>query len=76
MTSGNIDKINKKFIRYATNDNIPGLTTFLFSENSSEQINIGEISKGAGLSINNDTLFEIGSLTKPIIASLYSIFES
>ena len=76
MTSGNIDKINQKFARYATNDNISGLTTFLFSETTFEQINIGEISTGAGLSINNDTLFEIGSLTKPIIASLYSIFES
>jgi serine-type D-Ala-D-Ala carboxypeptidase/endopeptidase len=71
-----IEKINKKFVRYVKNDNIPGLTTFLFSANSAEQINIGEISKGTGPGINNDTLFEIGSLTKPIIASLYSILES
>lgn len=76
MTPGNIEKINKKFARYVKKDNIPGLTTFLFSESNSEQINIGKISKDSGQSINNDTLFEIGSLTKPIIASLYSILES
>ncbi len=76
MTPGNIEKINKKFTRYTTNDKIPGLTTFIFSEKNPAQINIGDISKETGSGINNDTLFEIGSLTKPIIASLYSILET
>lgn len=76
MAPGNIDKIKKKFVKCVANDKIYGFTTFIISEKRSEQINIGEVTKNSGQNINNETLFEIGSLTKPIIASLYSIFES
>lgn len=76
LTAEKSKRICEKFKRNASSDKIVGMTFNLLSENADEQVCIGETSKNSNRSINNDTLFEIGSLTKPIIASLYSIFES
>ncbi len=67
------DKIIKAFINYAQRDRIKGLHIAYYAKDTLHQYNHGYLNENQEQLINNETLFEIGSITKPIIAVLYSI---
>ena len=69
------DKILKSFIKYAKKDKIVGLHISYYNNGNFNQFNYGHTNKNETELVNNKTLFEIGSITKPIIATIYSILQ-
>lgn len=67
------DKVLQSLTKYAQKDQIIGLHISYYNKGELSQFNHGYINNKKTEMVNNQTLFELGSLTKPIIATLYSL---
>ncbi len=76
MTADNLKKIREKFKKYAGADKLCGFSAFLIAGDAIEQFCGGTLSLDNGELVNNETLFETGSLSKPITASLFAVLEA
>lgn len=69
------NKVFNSLDNYAKKDKIVGLHISYYDNGVLHQSNFGYTNKNKSELINNQTLFEIGSVTKPIIATIFSILE-
>ena len=76
MDARSLSRIQSYFSRFAARNKISGYVASVTSKGTSLQFCGGNLSPDAGMPVNNDTLFEIGSLSKPITAAvIFSLYE-
>lgn len=68
-----LKKIEDKLQRYFAKDKQIGLSLGIYKNSEEHFINIGTVDKESARPVTADTLFEIGSITKTITASIISI---
>lgn len=66
-------KIFSSLTKYARKDEITGLHISYYQHGNIYQHNFGYTNKQKDQPVTDQTLFEIGSLTKPLVATLFSI---
>lgn len=67
------NKVFNSLIKYAKKDKILGLHISYYNNGNIYTYDYGHTNASKNVPINNQTLFEIGSITKPIIGTLFSI---
>jgi|GEM_PF-5196489 len=71
----NLAKIEDKLRNNFTRDKLTGLSFGMYKNGAEHFINIGTLDKENNQPVTADTLFEIGSITKTITASIFSILN-
>jgi CubicO group peptidase (beta-lactamase class C family) len=62
--------VQKAVANYISNENVGGLSVGVLKDGISYTYNFGETKKGSNHLINNNTIYEIGSMTKPFTGIL------
>lgn len=75
MKNDSENKIINYFTRFAKKDKIPGFAATVILRGQTHQFTDGNLSLINNNPVNNDTLFEIGSLSKPITAAIIREME-
>lgn len=70
-----VEKAISALHRYQEKDKIPGLSMSIIAGGKTVLHCFGSLAKSINTPINNSTVFEIGSLTKPVVALVFSILS-
>lgn len=70
-----VEKALPAFQKYSKKDKIPGLSLSIITGEKTVQHCFGNLGSTINTPVNDSTVFEIGSLTKPIVALVFSILS-